>query len=241
MYTSIDCIALRTTRLSDTKSLLSAWTRQHGRLTFSIPAGASKEARRRRALTAPLHTFEGVSDIRPDHDIHFIRDIRSSGTPLALDPDPAKSMLAIFLADTLDILLRRADADPNLSDFLFGSVDALGALTDPRATANFHLVFLYRLTHFLGIEPQLDHQGTVFDMRDARFRATLPFHSDYIRDRECTLLHALMRANYRSAGRLPLDRYSRKVALDKILHYYSIHLTSLSGLKSLDILRSLLE
>ncbi|MDE5662357.1 MAG: recombination protein O N-terminal domain-containing protein, partial [Muribaculaceae bacterium] len=51
MYTHLDCIALRTTKVSDSKNLLSAWTRTHGRLTFSLPAGAGREARRRRALT----------------------------------------------------------------------------------------------------------------------------------------------------------------------------------------------
>ena len=50
MYEPLECIALRTTRISDSKSLLSVWERTRGRLTFAIPAGASREARRRRAL-----------------------------------------------------------------------------------------------------------------------------------------------------------------------------------------------
>ncbi len=39
MYTSVDCIALRTTRLSDSRNLLSAWERKLGRLTFAMPSG----------------------------------------------------------------------------------------------------------------------------------------------------------------------------------------------------------
>lgn len=238
MYTSVDCIALRTTRLSDSRNLLSAWERRLGRLTFAMPSGSTREARRRRALTAPLMIFHGEADLAPTRDIHPVRDISGDASSLAA-MTPAKTMTAMFVAETLDLLLRRAEADPALSDFLFGSVEALTAMDGGAATANFHLIFLYRLTHFLGIGPGDDTEGRYFDMREGRFRATRAMHTDCLDETESDFLRALGRANYRSAACLPLDRTSRERVLDRILHYYALHLTPLTSLKSLGVLRML--
>ncbi len=241
MLCNIECIALRTTKVSDSKNLLSAWSRSHGRITLSIPAGTSKDARRRRALSSPLQIFEGVADIRPDRDIYNIRDMRAGATSLVLDPSPQKSLISIFLSEVLDILLRRAEPDSLLSDFLFGSIEALTALDSPLATASFHIIFLYRLSHFLGIEPRLDTEGEYFDLREARFRPTLPLHHHYLNPDESAVLRAISHANYRTAAFISLDRTARNIVLDKILQYYSIHLQSMSGIKSIEILRSLID
>ena len=216
MFTPVVCIALRTVKLNDSKNLLSAWCRELGRVTFAVPSAISREGRRRRALTAPMCVFEGVSDIRPGRDIQTVRDVRAVPSSLALNPSPAKLVTAMFLAEVLDLLLRRSQADEPLSDFLFGSAEALSVLDDPRAVANFHLVFMYRLAHFAGIGPELYgySRGSVFDMREARFRPTVPLHADFLRGDECTVLMALSRADYVSAARLPLDRQGRRAALD---------------------------
>ncbi len=243
MYQHLDCIALRTVRLNDSKSLLSAWTRQLGRVTFVIPAGASREARRRKALCTPLATFDAVCDVRPGREFLSLRDVRPASASLALLGTPQKNIQALFVAEVLDLILRRPQPDAHLSDFLFGSVEALAALTHPVAVANFHLVLLFRLTHFAGIEPQLAgwSEKAVFDLRDARFRPSVPLHRDFLSGRECAVLMALSRADYRAASALPLDHDGRRRTLDRILDYYSLHLVSLSSLKSLGVLRSMAE
>lgn len=78
MYTALHCIALRTVRHSDTKNIVSAWSRELGRVAFAFPAGSGREARRRRALTTPLALFEGQCELRPGREIHTIRDLRRS-------------------------------------------------------------------------------------------------------------------------------------------------------------------
>lgn len=242
MYSHLDCIALRTIKLSDSKNLLSAWSRQLGRITFSFPAGQGREARRRRALCPPLAIFSGVSDIKPGREVLSLRDLSAAPGTIAISSSPAKNLSAMFLAEVLDILLRHSDsADAALSDFLFGSVEALGALTDPTAIANFHIIFLYRLSHFAGIEPQLEGWNThaIFDLREGRFRTSLPFHRDFLQGRENTMLMAISRADYRNAHRLPLSRDDRRRALDVILQYFSFHLTPVGNLHSLEILREL--
>ena len=243
MSVTLNCIALRTVRLNESKNLLTVWCRQYGRLTLAMPAGASREARRRRALTGPLSTFDCVVDFKPGREIHSVRDISAGHYSLAVESSAPKQLVAMFLAEVLDILLRRTEADGPLSDFLFYSLEVLSALSDPAAVVNFHIVFLYGLSHFAGIAPDLSgwRNGAVFDLREGVFRTTLPLHRDFLSPRESLALIYVSRVSYRTAGRLPFVREERNRALDVILQYYSLHLASMSSLKSLDILRSMLD
>lgn len=239
MYEHLECIALRTVKLNDSKNLLSAWTRQYGRVTFSMPAGAGREARRRRALTSPLCRFEGECDFRSGREVLSLRDFQMSEGSLAFEMSPVKGIMAMFLGQALDLLLKQGQNEESLSAFLFDSVRALEQMSDSKALSTFHLVFLYRFMHFVGIAPELDNRtpGAVFDMRQGRFSTTYPLHPDFLYGRQVTALLALSRARY--GTHLPLDHPGRRQALDLLLDFYAMHLYDLRHISSLDIIRQL--
>ncbi|MDE6121129.1 MAG: DNA repair protein RecO C-terminal domain-containing protein [Muribaculaceae bacterium] len=239
MYRSLHCIALRTVRHSDSKNLLSAWSRELGRVTFSMPSGAGREARRRRGLTSPLALFEGEADVRPGREILQMRDLRPMAGSLAMDTSPVKGLTALFLAEFLDLIMRRAEPDGALSDFVFASLEYFAEMTDAGALANFHLVFVCRLMHYAGIAPDVTEDGSFFDMREGRFRTTPPLHAEWLDENETAMLRVLAGARYDTAATVAQERLSRNILLDIMLRYYSIHLMPLTSLKSLEVLRGL--
>ncbi len=54
MLRTLNLIPLRVIPYSDRNSILSAYSRELGRVSFVVPAGAGREARRRRALLMPM-------------------------------------------------------------------------------------------------------------------------------------------------------------------------------------------
>lgn len=238
MLTPVHCIALRTVRLSDSRNLLSAWSREAGRVTFAIPAGATREARRRKAVTSPLAFFEGIADIRDYRDIQTVRDIMPMPGSIAMNPSPVTGMSAFFIAEVLDLLMRKSTPDDDISDFLFDSIAAFAQMKG-RDAANFHIVFLYALAHYSGIAPDTGEYvpASVFDMREGRFRRSAPLHDDHIEGNEARMMMLVARTPLNRPGHLPFTRQSRNRALDLILRYYALHLAPLTSLKSLDILR----
>lgn len=240
MYTSIQCIVLRTVRYDDRRAIVSVWSRSHGRLSLMVPDGASREARRRRALMMPLGLFEGECDIRPGRDIHSVRDVR----PLAVTPsicdDPVKSVVAIFLSEVLDRTLRDIEPDPHLSDFIFRSVEWLDKASG-RGTANFPMLFLYRLGHFLGIEPDSGtwRKGCIFDLQGGVFRMSPPATGRWLDATEARGLYMIQRLDFTNTERFSPLREFRRRALDRILEYYSLHHTPLTTLRSLPILQEM--
>ena len=226
-------------RHSDTTSIVTAWSRERGRIAVAINAGGSREAKRRRALTMPLGMFEGIGHFKPGEDICRMSDVRL--TPGALPPQgPVGSIMSMFLSDFLATALRDSPADPGLSDFLFSEITAMGTLS-PAALANFHLMIIYRMGHFLGIEPDLSDYapGRWFDMREARFTSAPPLHSQSLDPERARGVMLLSRLNRRNLAHVRLSHTDRNALLDSILDYYALHHAPLSSLASLPIVREI--
>lgn len=225
MYDILHCIALRTIRHDDSTSVLSAWSAERGRVGIAMPAGSGREARRRRALTMPLALVEGVCVSRPGRDLLQLRDVRPMAVTPSLHSHPVKGMMALFLADVLDGVLRTSEPDGNMSDFLFGSVKALDAVRHPTALANFHLWFLRALGTMAGVAPDYGswRPGAVFDMAEATFRPTPPLHSRFLMPEEAAGVRLLGRLTLNNISRIRLTREQRRRMLEGILEYYSLH------------------
>lgn len=242
MLTRLYCIAFRTVRVNDGRNLLSVWSRDHGRMTIAMPSGAGREAKRRRALTSPLALFEAVADLRPDRDIVTVRDLVPLPSSPAMVMSPTRMAGATFLAEALDVLLRRTEVESALSDFLFDAVTFYGQAS-VAAAAKFHISFLCHLGAYMGIAPDTGQEGeaAVFDLREGRFAASPPLHGDYLTGEDARVVKILGRVPLRRCGLIKMPRYERRRALDTILHYYDLHLMSLDGLKSLEILRQVFD
>lgn len=240
MYETLHCIALRTIKYSDSRSILSAWSAERGYVSFAIPSGKGREAARRRALTMPLGAFEGICDVRPDRDVLFIRDIKPMSVGMSMISDPAKMAMALFLSEVLEKLLRNAGHDERLSLTVFDTVDALNS-AGPRGVANFALWTLYRLTIPLGIEPDMSDwkRGALFDIEAARWRMSMPLSGDAFSGDEAKAVKMLSRLTRANIERVRLTRAARRALLDGFLRYYDLHYCRLSPLHSLDVVNEL--
>ncbi len=234
---NLHCIALRTIKYSDRQSIVSAWSAELGRVGLLVPAGAGREARRLRALTMPLAAFEGVVDVRPGRDLYNIKDVRPIGAAMDLGADPAKAVVAMFLAEVLERVLRESPPDNLLSQFLFESVAALDAEIRPVGVANFPVYFLFKLGHFLGISPDESEwaEGRYFDMMDGRFRSSLPSHGRALLPGDARYVALLGRLTKETMSHIPVPRDVRRRILSLIIDYYTIHYTSLADLRSLAV------
>lgn len=240
MQQTVRCLALRSVKYSDTASIATVWSRELGRLAVATPSGAGREARRRRAIMMPMGVFEAVATLRPQQEVARLSDLRPLAQSAAASGSPARSVVAMFLADFLTQALRECPPDALLSDFLFSQAELLGTVAGA-ALANFHLSFLYRLTRFLGIEPDMGSYapGAYFDLKEARFTPTAPLHGLRLEPRQARIAWLLSRLTDRSLSLPRLSHNERNQALDTILQYYSIHFRPLSAIPSLPIVREI--
>lgn len=238
----MELIALRTVRYNDKNSILSAFTAERGRVSLFVPASGSKEARRRRALLMPLSVVDAEIDVRPGRDIFNLREVRPLSSSLSIISSPVKSVIALFIADFLNSMLRQESADILLFEFLKEEISALEAMDD-EAAINDHIGMLCRLSRFMGIQPDLGsyRKGAFFDMNDGVWRISPPLHTAWVDQAESRMVFLVMSrmtdlSNHMS--KLLTNRGIRNRAIDILIEYYTLHFTKLS-LPSLDVLRDM--
>ena len=240
MKQKMQFIALRTVRHNDRHSILSAYSAECGRVAFAIPAGAGKEASRRRALLMPMSIVECVADIKPGREVSLMSEPRALAPLMGLRTNPIKSSIALFLAEVLGVVLRDGPPDSTLYKYICSSIEVLDLLPSNRS-ANFHVCFLWGLGRFIGIEPDTEEYrtGMVFDMQDGRFRMSAPLHPNYLDSERSQAVAAVSRMKYATMHLFKMSRAQRNELLDGILRYYSMHYAGLQSLRSLEVLREL--
>ncbi len=240
MYETIHCVALRTIRYSDSRSILSAWTAEHGFMSFAMPDGRGREAMRRRAITMPLSTFEAVCDIRPGRDIYFLRDMRPMKVNMSTSSSPSKLAMALFLAEIFEKTLRNYQTDKAITLLIFDCVEALDS-AGRRGVANFAIWTLYRLTEVLGIAPDMAswHRGAIFDFENGCWHESA-IGCDYAEAEKTSHgARIISRLNRNNIEWLRLARETRRQMLDAIFRYYELHYVKLLPLNSLNVVYEL--
>lgn len=232
-------IVLRTVRYNDTSIIADIYTDLHGRISYIIPLPRSRKSGLRSVMFQPLFILEYESDYRPRLNLQRLREVRMPFPFASLPYDPHKTAVALFLAEFLTHALRVEEVNEPLFAYLIYSIRWLDECRD--TIANFHLVFLMRLSRFLGLYPNLDdyQEGDYFDLRAACFVSQQPLHSDFVRPEEAARLGKLMRMNYETMHLFNMNRAERNRCIEIILEFYRLHIPDFPELKSVEVLREL--
>ena len=235
-------IVLRTVKYKDTSVIAEIYTEYCGRASFMVPVSRSRKATVKLSLFQPLALIELEADFRNNASIYKVRDAKPYHPFTSLPFEPYKSAIALFLSEFLCRAVREEMENRPLFAYLEHSIIWLDECR--AGFSNFHLVFLMRLSRFLGLYPNLDnyHRGDCFDLRNACF-TTLPpqHHTDYIGPEEAAQLQQLIRMNYDTMHLFAMSRHDRIRCLTMINQYYRLHLPDFPVLKSLEVLKELFD
>ncbi len=237
---NIQIVVLRVVRHSDRHSIVTAYSRQRGRMSFAVPAGAGRGAQRLRALVMPMSVLECALPAISARDLYPLRDVAPWVSAPTVHAHPVKATIAMFAAEVLSAVLRESQGDEALFGFIVEAVRALDALPASRL-GNYPIVFLRLLARFTGIEPDYGSwcEGAYFDITEGIFRQTAPTRGRWLGAADSRTVHVLGRLTFSNMHALRLTRAERAAVTDGILQYYTLHLAPLGSLTTLPILRSL--
>lgn len=235
-------VTLRRVRYGDSRSIVTAWSRERGRLSLVVSTGAGRTAARTRAMLLTPSLLECRVAVTPGRELLPASGLRPLAPLLSLHGHPVKAMVASLVAELFDGAVAEVQTpDEAMSNFIEASMLLLDSLDNERAVANFHLYFIWQLATLLGIEPDVStwRPGSVFDMSEGRFRQTMPLSGETLTADEARFVTLMPRLTPLTLSRLRLTRTQRRRALDLMLGYLSIHGGVTRRLKSLEIMRSL--
>ena len=178
-------IVLHTLKYNDTSIIVDMYTELSGRASFLVTVPRSRKAAVKSVLFQPLSFIEFEADYRPNATLYRVKEAKSFYPFSSIPYDPYKSSMALFLSEFLYRAIREEAENRPLFAYLQHSIIWLDECGD--GFANFHLVFLMRLSRFLGLYPNLEdyHTGDYFDLLNACFTSIRPqLHSSYINPEE---------------------------------------------------------
>lgn len=235
-------IVLHILKYSDTSNIVEMYTEVSGRASFLVPVPRSRKAVVKSVLFQPLSLIEFEADFRPNSTLYKIKEAKPFYPFSSLPYDPYKSAIALFMAEFLFRAIREEAENRPLFAYLVHSITWLDECRE--GFANFHLVFLMRLSRFLGLYPNLEdyHEGDYFDLLNACFVPLRPqLHASFVLPQDAGRLNWLMRMNYETMHLFGMSRGERARCLTVINDYYRLHLPDFPVLKSLAVLQELFD
>ncbi len=220
-------IFLHRTNYSDSSLIITFFTKDSGIQKF-IFKGGKKKAHNLYPMSVSELTFFG----RPDSDLLTLTQVDSVSSN-AITFDPMKSTIAFFLAEVVRKGLRESDRDENTYAFLKAQIDQLQNAENVNIRA---LFFLVRFTEHIGIQPLLNGEQDIFDLKEGiiGFIAT---KNEYVQSGTHV---ALIRNMLKGQDELDSDKDTRLKAFETMLQYYAYHVPNMDEISSLEIIRQVL-
>ena len=239
MHSKTPAIVLHALKYGETRLIVDMFTRSHGRLSFIVSLPKSPKGKIKKQFFQPLSLLEIETDVRPRFQLQKLSDARLLHPFTSIPFEPDKLSISLFVAEFLYYALRGEQQNALLFDYIVDSIQWLDG-QDSRF-ANFHLVFLMRLSRFLGFYPNLDDYtpGNYFDLRESVFLSAPPVHHDFLQPQEAEKVQLMMRMDFPTMHLFQMSHAERNRLLEVALTYYRLHLPDFPELKSLSILQEL--
>lgn len=229
-------IVLNHIRYADDSFIVNLYTDEAGMVTVSVKTG--RKSKVRMSHIQPLSLLQITLSGRQSQSIKQINECAFSSNCCIAD-SPSKILTSQFLAEVLLHILRNTPQDPKLFEFIYRSIWQFAQIR--KGEANFHLFFLIKLTHFLGIYPNAESwvEGSHFDLSNGEFVEYAPSHGYYLTASDSMNFANMLRTSYNNMYCWHITNTDRNNILDHIIDYYRIHAIDFSNIRSLEILRML--
>ena len=228
-------IVLHSFTYNDKYAITQIYTEEFGRVSYLTAKSKGKQTRVPKSLFHALSALDLEVEHKNLRDIQRIKEAKVSLPPGSILCDPVKSVMSIFLAEFISHVTKDRQPDKVLFDFIYQSIHVFDLAEN--GVANFHLVFMIRLSIFLGFYPNAEGYmpNMFFDMQNGEFVRNKPFHPHFLNPDDSRIFLLLLRMNYENMHTFSFSGKQRVDIINRILEYYKLHLSELPEIKSLEV------
>jgi DNA repair protein RecO (recombination protein O) len=215
-------VVFRFTKYGETSIIVNIFTELFGLQGYIVNGVRSKSGKNKAALFQPLTLLDLVVYHRENANLNRISEVKCLYPYRSIPLDIRKSSIAVFINEVINKSIKEESHAAELCQFIIDSFIALDNLVF--GTENFHLIFLLKLSRLLGF-------GAHNTEEVMGVRAT---------DQETErILDLLIKADY--SHPVTLTNSQRRVILDLLLKFYGEHIESFGEMKSIQVLREVMN
>lgn len=240
MLISTRGIFLNSIKYSDSSVIAHIYTEKFGVVSYIISGVHGKKSVAKVNLLQSLFLLDMIVYHKENSNvIQRVKTLRMI-KPLSEIPfDIKKSSQAMFIAEVLTKILKEEESNSELFEFLFSSISHLDTISN--GISNFLVVFLFKLTKYLGIQPTIPTKNNMlFDISTGTFVEKEPNHHLFLDVSQTQKFTELFSPNFNEIDKLSLNNNDRRELLDCLVKYYKVHLEINSDFKSLAVIKEIM-
>lgn len=228
-------------KYSESSIITKIYTEHYGLQSYIVKGVRSKRAKIKPAFFQPLNLLDLVVYHKEGKSLNHIRDVKIAFPFQSIPIDFTKRSMLFFLNELVYRSIREEIPNPSLFEWLFQAINWLDLTEDN--IINYHLVFMVQLSLFLGFYPKknIDKQAEFFDLREGQFLNRIPDHPNFIKGKNVELLEKLQASTFETSGEIGIGNSERRLLLETLVNYYKLHLPGFGEMKSLEVLKSVME
>jgi DNA repair protein RecO (recombination protein O) len=233
-------IVFKTTDYGESSVVVQVFTEKFGLQSYMVNGAKKPKAKISRNMLQPLHLLDMVVYHKEAGNVQRIKELKNAPPLLTIPYDVIKSSVAMFLNEVLYKAVKQQSADEQLFDFAFSAIEWLDNQTE--GLANFHLLFLIRLTRYLGFYPDryLAGEADYFDLKNGIFSKYKPDGVLYLSPPHTQNFTALLQSTFENIAAVKLSNDERRYLISKLLEYYALHIEGFGNIRSQGVLEEVL-
>lgn len=240
MFVNTRGIVFQKINYSESGIIVKIYTEEFGVSSFMVRGVKSKRGTMKSAYFQPLTILDLVITHKERKNLHNIKEAKVSYAYRDIFSDPVKQSILFFLNEILLKTIKEESPDKLLFEWLLHALTWLD-LTD-KSVVNYHLVFLFQLSRFLGFYPKISGaESSYFDLQEGTFRETRPEHAGYISGPHVEQLTQLRNTTFEDSPEVRISNEDRRKILHTLVTYYQMHLPNIHEIKSLEVLENMMR
>jgi len=229
-------IVLSKIKYKDYDLIVKCYTENRGVVSYLIKGVLkSKKSAMKTVYFQPLSQIQYEETFKPNQSLHYFKEVKPILVYKTLHHHIYKSSIVLFIAEILSQVLKEESSDKQLFHFLKHAFEYLDAEDD---YANFHLLFLLRLTRYFGFEPEDSRVNYKYFNLESGVFENHPTSAYTLQDANLNILKQLLRCNFASLEAIKLNSKQRQSFLNALLLYYELHIDGFRQPKSLAVLEA---
>ncbi|MDX1471239.1 MAG: DNA repair protein RecO [Flavobacteriaceae bacterium] len=232
MINKTNAIVLSRIKYRDNDIIVKCFTEKDGLASYLLRGLLKSKKGNKTAYFQPLSQIEIVQSFKENQSLRSIREIKPVLVYKTLHTDIKKVSIAMFLSEVLYIVLQEEESNLELYRFLETSFQLLDEEVD---YSNFHLLFLLKLTRFLGFYPNTSNiNAPFFNIEKGIFeQEEKTLYS--VSGKNLSILKTLLGTNFEALWQLQLSAAQRQSFLTMLFLYFDLHLGNFRKPQSLEV------
>jgi DNA repair protein RecO (recombination protein O) len=233
MLVKTKAIVLSSIKYQEKSLIVKCFTLSDGIKSYFVHnAFASKKSNQTIAYFQPLNILEIEASHKNKGTLERFKEIKIATPFVAINTNIVKSTIIIFISEILNSSIREEEQNTPLFSFL---ETTLLWLDHHDEITNFHLIFLLKITQFLGFYPDVSQKELhYFEMTESKFSG---FKSTSCLTEQQTILFKKLIDLKLDSDQKIFSGNERQILLKILIDYYAFHIDGFRKPKSLEVLK----